>query len=398
VKEQTLVTTGEPKKSVDLVYFDAGGGHRSAAQALEIVLAEEQQCHSRLVNLQEVLAPIDVVRKVTGLDMQDLYNLILKNNWTLGSAAMLKLMHGVIRLLHAQQVKLLAEHWRETRPQLVVSLVPHFNRALFESLKKSLPEVPFVTILTDFADYPPHFWTERQDQFFICGSERAVAQARAVACDGEKVYRTSGMIVHPRFYRQVDIDRGSERQRLSLDPAMTTGLVMFGGQGSKVMLEIGRRLDSTPLEVQLIFICGRNPELVKRLESERRRHNRLVVGYTREVPYYMRLSDFFIGKPGPGSISEAILMDLPLIVDSTAFTLPQERYNAEWIREKQVGIVLRSFSKIREGVETLLEPGRLARFRLNAAAIENRALFECADILHHIWDRFCAGLPAVSGA
>ena len=30
-----------------------------------------------------------------------------------------------------------------------------------------------------------------------------------------------------------------------------------------------------------------------------------VVGFTSEIPYYMVLSDFFIGKPGPGSISEA---------------------------------------------------------------------------------------------
>ena len=41
-----------------------------------------------------------------------------------------------------------------------------------------------------------------------------------------------------------------------------------------------------------------------------------VEGFTKEVPYYMRLSDFFIGKPGPGSISEALAMKLPVLVET----------------------------------------------------------------------------------
>ena len=51
----------------------------------------------------------------------------------------------------------------------------------------------------------------------------------------------------------------------------------------------------------------------------------------------MQLADFFIGKPGPGSVSEALAMRLPVIVECNAWTLPQERYNAEWIVEKEVG-------------------------------------------------------------
>jgi hypothetical protein len=62
-----------------------------------------------------------------------------------------------------------------------------------------------------------------------------------------------------------------------------------------------------------------------------------VEGFTREVPYYMHLSDFFIGKPGPGSISEAIAMKLPVIVERNAWNLPQERYNCEWVREQDGG-------------------------------------------------------------
>ena len=60
-------------------------------------------------------------------------------------------------------------------------------------------------------------------------------------------------------------------------------------------------------------------------------------GFTTSVNYYMQLADFFIGKPGPGSVSEALAMQLPVIVECNAWTLPQERYNAEWVVEKEVG-------------------------------------------------------------
>jgi 1,2-diacylglycerol 3-beta-galactosyltransferase len=98
----------------------------------------------------------------------------------------------------------------------------------------------------------------------------------------------------------------------------------------------------------------------------------------------MHLSDFFIGKPGPGSISEALTMKLPVIVECNARTLPQERYNAAWVLEKRVGLVLRSFRQITQTVEVLLDPANFARYRSNAAAMNNRAVFEIPNILNEI--------------
>src|SRR5262249_10107508 len=73
-------------KQLDFLYFDAGGGHRRAASALLQVITEQQRpWEVRMVNLQEVLDPLDVFRKLTGRRLQDLYNLMLKKGWTLGS-------------------------------------------------------------------------------------------------------------------------------------------------------------------------------------------------------------------------------------------------------------------------------------------------------------------------
>jgi 1,2-diacylglycerol 3-beta-galactosyltransferase len=293
-------------------------------------------------------------------------------------------MHGVIRLYHRPTVRLLERFWRGDQPDLVVSLVPNFNRAMGESLRRALPAVPYVTVLTDFADYPPHFWIERQPQYFVCGTERAAAQARAMGHDNAHIFRASGMILAPKFYEAVDLDRRAERQKLGLDPDLPTGLVLFGGHGSHVMLDIARRLDVSGLRLQLILICGRNEALAKRLRELPRRIPMFVEGFTTEVPHYMRLSDFFIGKPGPGSISEALAMRLPALVERNSWTLPQERYNADWIVEQQAGLVLRSFRFIVQAVAELLQPENYKRFRANAATLQNRAVFEIPDILEKI--------------
>ncbi len=363
-------------KRLHFVYFDAGGGHRAAATALKSVIDSQQRpWEITLVNLQEVLHSLDVFRKVTGIRLEDIYNLMLAKGWTLGSAQGLRFMHGVIRLYHGKTVRLLERHWSETKPDLVVSLVPNFNRAMFESLHNALPQTPYVTILTDFADYPPHFWIEQQLQFLICGTEKAVEQAYATGHDDAHVFRTSGMILRPRFYEPVTVDRAAERKRLGLDPEKPVGLVLFGGQGSATMLDIAARLPDT----QLILICGKNQKLAEKLRAVRSNVPRFVEGFTSEIPYYMHLSDFFIGKPGPGSISEAIAMKLPVIVESNAWTLPQERYNAQWVREKEAGIVLPNFRGVRDAVEEMLV--NLDLYRANVAGIENRAVFEIPDLL-----------------
>jgi hypothetical protein len=374
-------------KRIAFVYFDAGGGHRNAAMALQAAIQQrsDRPLEVELVNLQEILDPIDIVRRATGLRIQDVYNRMLQNGWTLGSPQLMRVLQGVIWMYHGKTVKLLEKYWRESTPDLVASLVPHFNRALCESLRKASPAKPFVTILTDIADYPPHFWIERQEQFLVCGSERAVEQARQLGHAEERIFQTSGMILNPRFYNYSPIDRPAERVKLGLSASRMTGLVLFGGQGARrKMLEIDRLLSESGLPIQLILICGKNERLVGELRARQRPMPRFIEGFTTNVPYYMQLADFFIGKPGPGSISEALMMGLPVMVERNAWTLPQERYNAEWVREKQVGMVVSNFDTVAGAVADMLEGETFQRFRCNAKKMHNRALFEIPEILSRI--------------
>ncbi len=369
-------------RKLTIVFHHAGGGHQSAAEALKTILsAQEQPWEVSLLDIQELLDPLDLIRRATGLRIQDTYNLILRKGWTRFTPALLLILQGTIRLYHAPIVKALQAYWAQHPADLVLSVIPHFNREIADSLRTDDRKTHFVTLITDLADYPPHFWIERESEYIIAGTERARQQALTVGQPAGHIFQTSGMILKPRFYEKTTVDRVAERKRLGLEPDCPTGIVLFGGHGSQVMVDIARRLNEAGSGVQLILICGHNQKLAAELKKLQTSKPILVVGFTQNVEYYMALADFFMGKPGPGSISEALQFHLPVIVECNSRTLPQERYNAEWVTENGFGIVVPSFKRIAPAVQHMLQSATFNEFRLKANAYSNRALFEVPVIL-----------------
>jgi glycosyl transferase family 28 len=371
-----------PMKKIQVLFHDAGGGHRNAAVALQTVISQQNRgWQVELVQFQELTDHLDVLRKLTGIRIQEQYNTLLRNGWTLGATQLLRVLQATIRLFHGPLVKLLADYFRKSDADLLVSVIPHFNREIAEAWKLVHPEKPFVTLITDIADFPPHFWIEpAENQHVICGSEKAARQARAIGKDAAHIFETSGMILRPDFYLPDEPDPLALRSQLGLRTNLATGMLLFGGFGSQVMLQIVERLNAAKLPLQLIVICGKNEKLAEALRSRKWDIPLHIVGFTKEVHRLMYAADFLIGKPGPGSVAEAMMRKLPVILECNAWTLPQERYNTEWVRERRVGIVLPNFREITGGVKQLLEPATLAEFRRNVAALENRAIFEVPEI------------------
>ena len=369
-------------KKISILFHDAGGGHRNAAVALQTVIEQQgRDWQVQLTQFQELTDHLDILRKLTGIRIEEQYNILLRNGWTLGSMQLLRVLQTTIRIFHGPMVKLLKRHFQEHPADLLVSVIPHFNREIEQAWKAVYPGRPFVTIITDLADFPPHFWIEPgNEQYVICGTEKAVKQARAIGKDDAYVFATSGMILRPDFYAGNGTHPLTLRQELNLRADLTTGMMLFGGFGSKAMYEIAERLEASELPLQLIVICGRNEKLAEKFRARAWKLPVHVLGFTKEVHRLMYGADFLIGKPGPGSLAEAMVRGLPVILECNAWTLPQERYNTEWVKEKGVGIVLGDFDEIVNGVKQILEPGRLADFRKNVKALNNRAVFEIPEI------------------
>jgi hypothetical protein len=375
-------------RKLTIVFHHAGGGHRNAAEAVKSTLTtQEQPWDVELLDIQELLDPLDLIKRFTGIRIQDTYNLILRKGWTRFTPQLLKILQGTIRVYHSPIVKQLRLYWAAHPTDVVLSVIPHFNREIAESLETNgSKRWPFVTLITDLADYPPRFWIERESEYIIAGTERARAQAVAMGHPADHIFETSGMVLKPKFYDETSFaltgtKRLEERKRLGLDAECPTGIVLFGGHGSSVMVDIVKRIDQSGADVQLILICGHNQKLEAEIKALVTRKPKLVLGFTQNVEHYMALADFFIGKPGPGSISEALQFHLPVIVECNNKTLPQERYNAQWVAEKGFGIVVSTFRDIAPAVQKLIEPATFDQFQSATSTYSNHALFEVAEIL-----------------
>ncbi|KKW68086.1 galactosyldiacylglycerol synthase [Lampropedia cohaerens] len=367
--------------SLELIYINAGGGHRASAQALQAIAQQQgRNWDVRLVNLFERIDPGQRFYALTGLNPEDLYNKRLARGWTRGMAQELYVLQQLIRLGHRRLLQRLLPHWQASRPDMVVSLVPNFNRVMFESLRASGSAAPYVTVMTDFADLPRgRFWIERDLPIhLVCGTRKAVEQARAMGHPPALLHEVSGMLVRPEFYAPPKQSREQAMRRHGLTPGRPTALVLFGGHGGRHMLQIARRLG----DMQAIYLCGHNQALAERLQALPAQAPRLIQGFTSDVPAFMHMADFMIGKPGPGSISEAVRCGLPVVLLHSGATMPQERYNVEWVREMGVGIACTTYLEIARAAHAM--QADLPAWQQRVRAIDNRALFEVPEILETI--------------
>jgi 1,2-diacylglycerol 3-beta-galactosyltransferase len=110
----------------------------------------------------------------------------------------------------------------------------------------------------------------------------------------------------------------------------------------------------------------------------------------------MRLGDFFIGKPGPGSLSEALHLGLPIITVKNVWTMPQERYNAEWVQAHGLGVVLTSMRHLRSGVDEVL--AQLPKFQARVRRLDNRAVFELPEIFANLMHAGATPQPGAAPA
>lgn len=370
-----------------LFTIDAGGGHRAAARAL-VAAAEETGAPFRfqVESFQRILLPLDLLKRTTGVSLEAAYNLLLKHRASALMVPLLRLMHAGIRLRRPALVRALADFLRRgPRPEAVVSVFPNFNGVVRDAVREAIPGVPLVVVLTDFADFPKHFWIEPGLDHVVVGSDEARRQAEALGIPAERVTRVSGMVLHPRFYRAGGPElRERVRAELALGPSDFAVTLLFGGKGSPEMAPLAENLLRDDPALRVIAICGDNPGLFERLAplAEGRGCRLTRFGFTDRVAELLAASDLLVTKPGPGSLAEAFHQRVPVIVTRNLHTIPQERFNAELVASRGLGLVVRSWRAIPDAVRLAREPARRESMRAALAALPpNRAVYEVLDVV-----------------
>ncbi|HWI49790.1 MAG TPA: glycosyltransferase [Rummeliibacillus sp.] len=196
-----------------------------------------------------------------------------------------------------------------TQPVVIVSTYP-FAASIVSKLKEhGLIDIPAITIITDYTNHS--FWLYPYTDEYVVASKQIRQQLVELGVEDYKI-KDTGIPIRKSF------DEHQSREALSLkyglDPQKFTLLVMGGGDGF-----IGKGIEdflAMSNNMQIIIVCGRNDKLKKQLTAkfESKSDEIIVMGFCEKMQEVMAISDLMISKPGGVTVSEAMFMELPLLI------------------------------------------------------------------------------------
>ncbi len=372
-------------KQVVILFFDAASGHRSAAVALKRVLnAACPTWQVRVVNIIDVFDRHHRLGRLVRYGI-DRFNRQLKNDKVFDLGGQINLSLLFHDLVSTKGITQLATFWADAPPDLVVSVTPMYNPALYRSIRSVNSRAVCVTIPVDFDEVKPRYWfTPKIEQHYLNGTARLWAQAEAAGIPASHNHRIAGMIVDPDCYQAPPTDRDSALRSLGLDPALPTGVVSFGGQGCTHGQAVAEAVAKSAQPVNMIFLCGRNQAIYDAINQLEMPFPKAVFGYLPETPiYYLHLADFAIGKPGAITITEALITKTPLIALKSRGMRPVQRANEDWLVEREVGILADGVEEVVPAIRQLIAS---TCYKERVLAERHQAIYKVADLLKSLVD------------
>ena len=242
-------------------------------------------------------------------------------------------------------------------PHVVVSVHP-LTQHIFARILKELnlsDQVPLVTVVTDPCYGFWKGWACEDVSLYLVANEDARDQLIDYGISPSKI-KVSGMPVNPKFREVDEKDAQDARRVYGLDPDKFTVFVNAGWVGGGNIPQIFRELVRGELDVQAIFLAGKNEEL--RLEAEQLAKTAKfpvkVIGYSDEIEKLMHSANVMVSKLGGLTTFEALACRLPIIADVTTPPMPQEAGTSELLERRGAGILLKKSTDIVPTIQNLL--------------------------------------------
>ncbi|MGI9105116.1 MAG: MGDG synthase family glycosyltransferase [Pyrinomonadaceae bacterium] len=343
-----------------IISSDTGGGHRSAAVAIVAGLQKFFAGNSYAVR---VVRAIEDSHSVSA-KLVNLYNWLLRNkqHW-------MKYLYWAINrfrpetrdYFYRNSVGYARELFERWCPHVVVSVHPltqHFFARLLKELKLA-DKIPLVTVVTDPCYGFWRGWACDDVRLYLVASEEARQQLIDYGVAPERI-KISGMPVHPKFELPDERAAQAARRALGLDPQKFTVFVNAGWAGGGNIPEIFRELVRGDLNVQAIFLAGRNEELRAEAETIAAGANFpvKVIGYSEHVEQLMHAANVMISKLGGLTTFEALACRVPIIADATTTPMPQEAGAATMLAQRGAGVLLQRAGDIVPAVRRMVEDAR----------------------------------------
>ncbi len=331
------------------LFSDTGGGHRSAAEALieAINLEFPGQFESEMVDIfKNAPSPLNLAIPSYPVLTQ------VPTIWEISYS----IFDGRRRVIIANSV--LGPYVRQSYTRLIeehpcdiyVSVHPVPIAPFLEILEeKNGSRPPFITVITDLVTTPA-FWYDKRSDLIVVPTE--AAQTRGVKLGmREEQFKVIGLPVADRFCQNKD--RKAIRERLGWPQDLPMVMIVGGGEGMGPIGKNALAIDRARLPVGLAVICGRNRRLKERLDAHDWHIPAFTYSFVREMPDFMAAADVLVTKAGPGTISEAFIAGIPLILYSR---LPgQEEGNVTYVIEEGAGVWAPTPGKVVRTLETWLD-------------------------------------------
>lgn len=326
------MTNPRPKPPhILFLYSDTGGGHRSAAEAIIEALQIEFPG-------QTTTEMVDVFRQYAPRPLNyapEIYPVLTRmpRMWGMGYRVIdgrrrvRNLYYAVWPYVRTSMQRLLREHPSD----MVVSVHQLPNFPVVWAMGRERRR--FVTVVTDMVSTHAAWFNPRAD-LVIVPTAQAKDRALAMGLHPEQV-RVVGMPVAEKFTSATG-SREELRAHFGWPQDQPVVLLVGGGDGMGPLGKTVKTIDSAGLPAFLAVVCGRNQHLREDLEAHQWRLAHSVYGFVREMPEMMRAADVIVTKAGPGTISEAFIAGLPIILYSR---LPgQEDGNVSYVVDEGAGV------------------------------------------------------------
>jgi processive 1,2-diacylglycerol beta-glucosyltransferase len=339
---------------------DTGGGHRSAAQAIGEGLQNFWQGESTVVR---IIKAVEESHHVTQ-KMVNFYNWVLRNKqhwmkylyWAIN-----KIRPETREFVHRRCIGYVRAQFDKWCPHVVVSVHPLTQHIVAKILKElNLAEqVPLVTVVTDPCYGFWKGWACDDVSLYLVANDDARRQLLDYGVSPDKI-KVTGMPVDPKFREIEPADAQLARKAFGLDPDKFTVFLNAGWIGGGNIPQIFRELVRGELDVQAIFLAGKNERL--RVEAEQiAKHAKFpvkVIGYSNEIEKLMQSANVMISKLGGLTTFEAMACGLPIIADATTRPMPQEAGTVRLISTRGAGIMLERTTDIVPTIRNLIGNSR----------------------------------------
>ncbi len=371
-------------KRVVFLMSDTGGGHRAAGRAIEAALQARYPG-------QYATSYVDVFREYTPAPMKfapEIYPKWVKHSiktygWYFqffDQLMQLPLARSTLPMLVAEDAvrKLVTDY----KPDVIVVLHGAFSRCVVGARSRLQFNIPVVTVITDLAK--PHVaWYHPSVDRCLVPCEAAYTRGIKLGVPASKM-RLVGHPAHPKFSAYTGT-KEEARQALGWAADIPVVMMLGGGEGMGDMQAVAEAINRQALDIQLAIVCGRNAALQQQLRQVPWNQQTHLYGFVNNVEVMMRASDVLITKAGPGTIAEAAISGVPMILNDA---IPyQESPNIDFVVENNAGIFEPDPEAIAGRLTEWFAPGNktlrtLAR-NVRALAYPN-ATAEIAEEIHEL--------------